>query len=208
MTIDWNEAVNKYIESKVRQSEPVEPNTFRCSSLSGCLRSCVKTRANQQKFGLETLKHFEIGTILHKFLQQDVALGHVGVPVEMEKSFEFESNGIKFIGHADCVTDEAVYDFKSTSNLQVTLTYPISTGYIYQLSAYCHGLHKHQAILVYIDKRNLTIGQKEISIIPLETIIDFCRRVMLAEKHFKETGELPPLCKECFNCKREKGYLK
>jgi hypothetical protein len=206
--IDWNQAVNNYILSKERQSEPVEPNVFRCSSLSGCVRSCVKTRTNQQKFGIETLKHFEIGTILHKFLQQDVALGHVGVPIELEKQFEFESNGIKFIGHADCVTAEAVYDFKSTSNLQTTLTYPVSLGYIYQLSAYCYGLHKQQAILVYIDKRNLAIGQKEVAIIPLETITSFCRQVMLAEKHYKETGELPPPCSECFNCKREKGYLK
>jgi hypothetical protein len=206
--IDWNQAINDYIKSKERQTEPSEPNTFRCSSLSGCIRSCVKTRTNQNAYGIETLKHFELGTILHRFLQHEVSVGFVNEPIQLEKRLELEADGIKLIGHADCVTEDVVFDFKSTANLQTTLSYPVSTGYIYQLSAYCHALHKEKAVVVYIDKRNLVCGQKEIAVIPLTQIISFCKEVILAEAHFKKTGELPKPCQECFSCRKESGKYK
>lgn len=209
MTIDWNQAVNNYIiaKSKERQPDILGPNVFRCSSLSGCVRSCVKSRTGKQEFGIDTLKHFELGTLLHRFLQRDVALGFVTTPTTLERNFEFEKDGIILLGHADAVDDDTVYDFKTTSSLTTTLNYPTSTGYVYQLSAYCHGLSKQHGIVVYIDKRTLTIAQREIEILPISQIISFCKQVMEAEKHYKETGELPPPCekgKDCFNCKRER----
>ena len=204
--IDWNQAIEDCIKSKQRQSDsfPDDPTVFRASSLSGCVRHCLKQRLNIEKLSIDTLKHFHIGTTIHRFLQTDVALGFIHEPVEFEKQIGFEMDGIKIRGHVDCVTETEIVDFKTTSNLKITLDYPIPTAYLYQLAAYKQGLldKPRTTAILYVDKRNLQVYKKKVDTPPISKVIGFCKEVLIAEKKFQETGILEER-DNCFNCIRE-----
>jgi len=200
MTINWQEAIDSHLKSE-QHSRVHELNVFRASSLSGCLRQCVLIRQGLKEPDIFSLRHFMIGTLLHRYLQQEVSLGHINSLIEFEKHISFELDDIKFTGHIDAWDGETVYDFKSTANANLSAA-DISLSYIQQISIYSYALKAKKAVIVYIDKRNLNIIQKEVELIPIEEIIDFCKQVMKAEDNYKATGVLPEHC-TCFGCKQE-----
>lgn len=200
----WQNILDSYIESQREEFSPPSSNVFRASSLSGCVRQCVRNRLGLNKLTTEDLRTFQIGTNLHRFIQTEVALGHLPRPMQFERPIEFELEGIKITGHIDCYDGETIYDFKTTKNIDWLDRYPTAKGYIMQLSVYLFALKAKKAILVYVDKNNYGIVQKEIKPMPIEEILEFCNEVMAAEKTYLISSELPDFCKDCYGCKKEK----
>ena len=210
--IDWNNAIDSYLKSKERRKDTYEPDLFSASSVSGCIRQCVRTRLGLGTLSPQTLRHFHIGHEIHRLIQTEVALGHIGEPVEFEKQISFTMDGIRFKGHIDCVSASEVIDFKSTSSIPVTTSYPTSKAYLYQLAIYKEGLERltpgthpiRETVIVYIDKRNLNTHRKIVTTPPMSEILFFCRQVIEAEKIYAKSRILPPKCAEaCFSCKNE-----
>jgi len=207
--IDWNQAVDSYLKSKERRKDQYEPDLFSASSVSGCIRQCVRTRLGLGSLSLQTLRHFHLGTMLHHMFQTDLVLGHIGQPVEFEKQIAFTMDGIRFKGHIDCVSSSEIIDFKSTSSIPTTISFPASKAYLYQLAIYKQGLHidgtpDRETVIVYIDKRNLNIHRQSIAAPPMSEVIFFCKQVMVAEAIYSKTRILPPKCADsCFQCKNE-----
>lgn len=202
--VNWEKIIDNYVEAQREESSPPSPNVFRASSLSGCVRQCVRNRLGLTKLTAEDLRTFQIGTNLHRFIQTEVALGFLPHPMQFEKSVEFEISGIKITGHVDCYDGEIIYDFKTTKNTDWSLKYPTSKGYIMQLSAYLFALKAKKAILVYVDKNTYSVKQKEIKPILIEEIVEFCHTVMASETIYKTSGILPKHCADCYGCKKER----
>ena len=187
--IDWQKAIDDHIQEHL-QLKKFEPNVFRASSLSGCVRECVRSRNGLITLNKEHLRYMHMGTIIHRFMQQDVALGSIGRPCEFEKAVSMKKDGITITGHIDAWDGSVIFDFKSTGSMERTLSYPTKKGYIYQVSFYAHAMNAKRAVLVYIDKSTLEVVQKEIEIMPLDEIFEFCRKVSIAEEIYQKTGEL------------------
>lgn len=202
MEINWQQSIDAYFKAQQQPPKPFAENEFRASSLNGCVRQCTLNRLGLKQLDEKTLRHFGIGTLIHRFMQQDVALGHIRKRVEFEKQVEFELDGVKFTGHVDCFDGETVYDFKSSANAEVSAKYD-NQGYIWQLNIYMAALGVTNGKLVYIDKRDLSVIEKNVSCMArLDTVVTFCKEVIAACAKYKETGELPK-SDLCFMCKSE-----
>jgi hypothetical protein len=144
------------------------------------------------------------GTQMHYFIQQHVGLGHIGRPVEFEKYVQMpidDGDGI-ITGHIDCWDGDTVWDFKSCSDLSKTLQYPVSIAYIYQLSFYYHAARAQKAVIVYIDKRDLSVMQVPIVPISFNEIEDFCIKVSFYEEEYRRNDSLPDK-DDCYACRHE-----
>jgi len=206
-TIDWEKSIDDYLKSKERRKDTYEPDLFSASSVSGCVRQCVRTRLGLGSLSPQTLRHFHIGSYFHKFMQTEVALGFIGQPVEFEKQIAFEMEGIRFKGHIDCVTESEILDFKSSANVTTSLAFPTQKGYLYQLAIYKQGLHingvpDRETAIIYIDKRNLTTVRQPIITPQMAEIVFFCKQVVEAEKIYSKSRILPTK-DECYSCKNE-----
>jgi hypothetical protein len=205
--IDWNAAIDDYLKSKERRRDAYEPDLFTASSISGCVRQCLKTRLNIGSPGSQTLRHFFIGSTFHRIMQTEVSIGHIGHPAEFEKQIAFEMDGIRFKGHIDCVTSHEIIDFKTTSNAKTSLSFPTAPAYLYQLAIYKEGMRvlepevERETALVYIDKRNMQAFRKSVAPIPMADVIFFCKQVVHAEQLYTKNRILPPKdgCYSCLN---------
>ncbi len=198
--VDWQAIFDSYVKDQQKINEIPAENEFRASSL-GCLRQCTKSRLGLSKFDDEGLRTLQIGTNLHRFIQQELAVGYLPKPMQFEKKVSFEFAGIKFTGHIDCWDGEIIYDFKSTSNVEWSIKYPTLKAYIMQLSLYAYALKAKKAVLVYVDKRNYKIEMKEIELMDIGEIVKFCYDVMAACRQYHMDGSLPGKCSECYVCK-------
>jgi len=206
--INWEQAIDSYLKSKDHRKDPYEPDLFSASSVSGCIRQCVRTRLGLGSLGPQTLRHFYLGSALHKFLQTEVALGFINQPVEFEKRIAFEMEGIRFKGHIDCVTETEILDFKSTANIPTTTSFPTSQSYLYQLAIYKQGLHQEgvpdrETAIIYIDKRNLDTVRVPVQTPPMSEIIFFCKSVIQAEAIYAKQRILHPK-DGCYSCSNER----
>ena len=206
MDIDWEKALDRYLEASRDYPRAVEKDVYRASGLNGCVRQTVRDRLGLTPSDPTRLRNFQIGTIWHRFMQQEIGLGFVGRAVEFEKEVKLELEEILVTGHIDCWDGETVYDFKTTSCIEKTLSYPTRLAYIYQLSAYYHSVGAKRATLVYIDKRDLKIAQKDVQVFSEEKILEFCRLVSKAESLYKKGVELPRASEclvDCYGCRLE-----
>jgi hypothetical protein len=81
---------------------------FSPSSFGKCFRAQVLNRANVSQSNppdLKTLQIFEGGKVLHDYVQQYFGKGEVEVKIESEH----------FVGYADLVLEDIVWDIKSTN---------------------------------------------------------------------------------------------
>lgn len=206
--INFQHAIDAYIVANTER-RAVAPNVFRASELTGCVRQTLLRRVGLAMLNAEGMRRMQVGTIMHRFMQTQVSLGHINRPVEFEKAVTLllhsENEGqdsFAITGHVDCWDGETVYDFKSTADVERSIKYPMSVGYIYQTSAYAHALSANRAVIVYVDKRNLHVEQKDVPLLAQQHLYDFCQRVSDAERAYNaETmGPLPDL-DDCYACK-------
>lgn len=202
--VDWQAIFDSYVKDQQKINEIPEENEFRASSL-GCIRQCTKSRLGLSKFDDEGLRTLQIGTNLHRFIQQELAVGYLPHPMQFERKVAFEFGGIKFTGHVDCWDGETIYDFKTTSNVDWSMKYPTSRAYLMQLSVYAYALKAKRAVLVYVDKRNYKVETKEIELMDIGEIIKFCYQVIEACRAYKLNQTLPEKCTECYVCKMKES---
>lgn len=207
--INWQAAIDSYIVAKQNEQSfnnkyNYPPNVFRASSLSGCVRECVRLRQGLIKFQPDNLRFMQVGVIYHRFIQQEVSLGHINQRCEFEKYVELRAGEIAITGHIDCYDGETIYDFKTTADIDKTTSYPIKKAYELQLSLYSHALGKKRMIIVYVEKSSLRVIQKEVKLVPLEYIIDFCKKVAKGEENYLNAGILPDK-DDCYPCKIEES---
>lgn len=200
--INWQDVIDKYSEYQQRPALELADNEFTASTLTGCLRQAVKNKLQLTKHDKTTLRHFQVGHMFHKYIQQDCALGCIGRPMEFEKRVVFEHDGIKIFGHVDAYDGENVYDFKTTADIKMSTRLDVHIGYVYQLSVYMHALKAKHAYVVYIAKKNLEIIDKEITPYNKDEIAHFCHRVRNACEIYQKYKRLPDKDK-CFVCAKE-----
>lgn len=201
--IDFQKAIDDYNRSTQWQRYP-KANEFYPSEVSGCLRQAVRNRMRLVTFDNNALRNFAIGNMFHRYIQQQVGQGFIGKPVEFEKRMHFEHGKYLFTGHIDAYDGEYVYDFKTTKNIEWSTKYNMQTSYRYQTSLYVHGSKSKGAFIIYIDKRTLEVCPKEVKLIPMETIVEFCDKVKDAELEYL-TSKILPKKDSCYACKCEKS---
>lgn len=200
--IDWQTIIDKCCESQPKHSRELKDNEFTASMLAGCLRQATINKLELVKHDSQTYRMFKVGSMIHRFIQQECSLGFINKPVEFEKEVLFEHDGIKIYGHVDCYDGKDVYDFKTTSDIKRSERLDIHVGYAYQLSSYLHALNARKAYLIYIAKNDMSVINKEVITINKQTLSSFCHNVLEAVDVYTETKILPSKCK-CFICIRE-----
>jgi len=212
--VNWQGVIDAHIQASRRDKKEKPDNVFSPSMVDGCLRQSTIMKLGLKGFDTETLRKFMVGTMIHKYVQTEAAIGHLPRPVEFEKrteldifaSKEDEDNNtpkIRFEGYADAWDGETVYDFKSHSYLEYAKKKPIDLGYRYQMSIYAHALGTDKLQIVFIDKRTLEVFQKEVEIVPIKDIILFCEKVLDAVEDYRKHKKLPDYC-DCWKCHYEK----
>lgn len=204
MAINWQTCINNYVEAQRKPYEKPADNTFRASELTGCVRQCAARRLNLKHFDVNVLRNFEIGTQLHRFLQEKVGVGFVDECVAFEKTVKLEHDGLVFTGHVDCFDGSMVYDFKTVKGFTYVTPGNVSKGYIYQLHIYMRALNVQEATLVYVDKntwevKNISVYYDEVI---FEEILKFCKQVQEAVDAYNCCGKLPDK-DNCYACKIE-----
>lgn len=195
--IDWTEEIDKAINSTRKEHKEKHVLEFSPSMVSGCLRQAVVNKCGLRKFDNKTLRKFQVGTIIHKFLEDNIHINSL----EKEKEIEYDLGVYRFHGFLDAwdKDENIVYDFKTTSYLGYA---KVTQAYQYQLSVYCHApeINSKDARIVFIDKRDLSLKEEKVEVISKGKIEDFCELACKAVIHFKETGVLPDKC-GCVGCK-------
>lgn len=199
--INFQEALDKYILSE-RKTEIIKKNIYRASSLSGCVRQTARHRLGLRTQSLSSLRSMRVGTMVHRLMQTEVGLGHIGRPVEFERAVTLQLGDYLVTGHVDCWDGETVYDFKTISAVENAANYPMSRAYEYQVSSYIHALRARRGVIAYIDKKDLRILQKEVRTVPALEIAEFCRKVANAEEEYRRSGTLPER-DDCHGCREE-----
>jgi hypothetical protein len=228
-SIDWQAAIDNYIQAQDnRHPELMPPDVFRASGVNGCLRQTVRNHLGKSSFNQGTLRHFQVGTVAHRFLQEKVGVGFVDRPVQFEVPCKLQfacdkfyedglppaaPRAITITGHIDCWDGETVYDFKTTSNVKLSSS-NVMKGYLWQASIYALAKGAERAEVVYIDKRSYEVVQVDITdkLIPVDEIQSFMEKVINAEDEYKhgrvnpdgtQTINILPEFDDCFNCKQE-----
>lgn len=210
--INFQECVDRYITSS-KWNRKAKDREFFPSEITGCLRQAVRHRLGLVTFDIEANRNMAVGTMFHKFLQTQVALGYIDRPIQFEKQISYKYKDITFNGHVDAFDGENIYDFKTSKNIEWSLKYNMQTSYRYQTSVYLHALEElgaKRAYIIYIDKRTFEIKPKEVDIIDMENIYDFCNSVLTYCNEYNDNTNdetykiLPPRC-WCFGCKMESG---
>jgi len=156
-------------------------------------------------FNAAVLRNFEIGTQLHRFIQEKVGVGFVDRPVQFERQVEIKpSLSLTITGHVDCFDGAIVYDFKSIKGFTYVTHGNISKAYLYQLHVYMHALGVKKAVLVYIDKGTWEVKPLDVNYSEetFNELVQFCEDVDVAVNNYKLNGKLPEK-DGCFSCKCE-----
>lgn len=153
------EQINKYIKEKSEQKEkehkaPAD-NYFYASAALDCPRKLYYSRTIKKDFPIETLKIFEIGNILHEWVQGRIE-------GEDEVVINFEAEGVVISGRIDKVEPNGEpMEFKTTSNVSFNRDKP-DIKHCAQLNLYLKAKDKKKGKVVYIDKRSLETVEHEI----------------------------------------------
>jgi hypothetical protein len=98
----------KLLKDQTDREKRERSGRFGASSFGKCFRAQVLNRANVPQSNppdLKTLQIFEGGKVLHDYVQQYFGKGEVEVKTESEH----------FVGYADLVLEDIVWDIKSTN---------------------------------------------------------------------------------------------
>jgi len=168
-----------------RRSEHKLPadNYFYASAALGCMRAEYFKRKFPKEFGIETLKIFFLGDLLHELFQKCI-------PGEDEVEAMINDDGIIVSGRVDKIDSFGdILEFKTTSNVKYNEEKP-SEHHIAQLNLYLHEKKKSEGYIIYIDKRNLKTKKHTIQYSPelYKKTIDHFREI----SKYLIANEVPP----------------
>lgn len=97
---------------------------------------------------------FQMGTLIHEFVQRQF-YAHGNDSIHIEKSVEFEEDGLVFTGRADLYDNNVVYDLKSR-NGWYNFSPPVER-HVDQLHCYMRGLDADYGQLIYLSKKDMEV---------------------------------------------------
>ena len=139
---------NKQIKEALKHTQP-EDNTYYASSAGSCPRKMYYSRRYPQENDLELLKVFEMGNIVHEFIQDVIMKGG-----QHEVPIKLEDNGIIVRGRLDCLYENELYELKSTKSIHFVKDKP-NNHHVMQLMLYMKQLGYKSGNLLYIEKNTL-----------------------------------------------------
>lgn len=163
--IDWGAQiartlhVNNNGDSHTERGDAV---TFHPSQLSRCKRQATISKYGLEEHDTKTLGAFHVGTLLHEWLEGELAGRLPGVEHEIPvtNSYADPDGGggiIEITGHADVYDEHAgvVYDFKTRGGWYKFD--PPSERHINQLTLYMDALGADAGQIVYINKKDMGV---------------------------------------------------
>jgi hypothetical protein len=183
--VDWKTQIGQRIHDTAEQDSHVERDaiTFHPSQLAKCKRQATLAKFGLKEFEIDTLGTFRAGTIIHEWLQSEMAAQFPGCEFEreIEQTYRNPDSGeeIRVTGHADLWDPKQgiVYDFKTRGGWYNFN--PPTDRHLDQLTLYMDALNAEAGQIVYINRKNL-----EIRPWPAETTYphDVGRRTKLVQK--------------------------
>lgn len=153
--IDWADRLEQTLRRNNDPDSHVEQDTttFHPSQISKCERQCVISKFGLEEFGVNTLWNFQLGNMVHEFMQQQVGgdVPHLDYEYPVRSTHQTGSfsdiDEVTFTGHCDVYDrkENVIYDFKSTADLR------------WQYDLYDE-MHRNQ-ITVYMDALDAQYGQ-------------------------------------------------
>ena len=214
--IDFNELISNYLK---REFRPKDIGRYYPSEAGNCLRKSWYSYKIPRDVGIELIKIFEVGNILHEFIA-DVLKSEKNPHVELlgkEVPFRLELDNFIVSGRIDDIisvkVDDKIYlvEMKSTSSINAT-TKP-NYSHILQLQLYMHFKKINDGIILYIEKNTLQskwFHVKYDNRIAEEAIVRFdaLHRYLVAEKTPEPEARKDPMMRwQCDKCQyREECY--
>ena len=197
--VDWEAQIGQTIRDTAEQDSHVEQDaiTFHPSQLAKCKRQATLAKLGLKDFETDTLGTFQAGTLIHEWIQAELAAQFPDCKFEREikKTYTNPASGekIRVTGHADLWDPERgiVYDFKTRGGWYNFN--PPTERHIDQLTLYMDALDAVAGQIVYINRKDL-----EIRPWPADTTFSFDtgRRMELVQKAreirdgIREAGEI------------------
>ncbi len=156
--IDFNSLIDNYVKREIKEKIV---GRYYPSEAGNCIRKVFYSYKNPKEVGLELLKVFEAGNILHEFIVNVLDSEknpHIEL-LEKESPFTLEVDDIVISGRVDDIVvvkvDNKVYlvEVKSTSGLKYT--HEPHEAHIMQLQLYMHAKDIHNGLIIYLEKNTL-----------------------------------------------------
>lgn len=154
-TADMEGAIAEALESDEDELSHVElnPQTFHASTIGHTRRKMLISKCGLETHNVGTLGTFKTGELIHEWLERNLELDGA----EMELPVETTTDGIRFVGTADCVDHEnnMIFDFKSRASWH-QFNPPVQR-HIDQVLVYMKCLGFSHGKIVYISKKDLEV---------------------------------------------------
>jgi len=171
--------VEKWIVDKQNKDEhrrAVANNVFYASQAGGCPRALYYKKVfGDKEFEVRALLIFQMGNIVHDFLQKEILKG------ESEKSLTIQEDGVVIYGRLDHIDDEEVIEIKSTGAVKYNEK-EASPHHLEQLNLYMKAMGREKGRMVYVEKNTLEIVEHEVKFNPelYQKTVDNFRQVAKA----------------------------
>ncbi|MBU4502816.1 MAG: Dna2/Cas4 domain-containing protein [Nanoarchaeota archaeon] len=190
--IDFNELITNYVKREIKEKTP---GRYYPSEAGNCIRKVYYSYKQPKEVGMELLKIFEAGNILHEFIvnvlesekNPDIEL------IEKESPFQLKVDDMIISGRVDDIVilkiNNKIYlvEVKSTKSLQYTRE--PSEMHLTQLQIYMHAKEIHRGIIIYLEKNTLQSKTFEVKY-DEEHYNKIVLRLKDLDKHIKE-NKLP-----------------
>lgn len=172
-----------------RERRPREVGKYYPSELFHCIRKNYYAYTKPKKFGLDTLKRFEGGILIHNWFRNVLFKGYSSdliTEFDYEESLVHKEDGIEVRGRYDDLVavdwekQPILLEVKTTSSLK-WVKKP-SRHHIGQMNFYLSKLKLKEGHIIYLDKRNLKhkifkVKQSD------ELFMEIIKRARLLHKH-------------------------
>lgn len=161
--IDWEAQLARTLAVANDDESHTERNAFRFhpSQLARCKRQAALSKFGLEIHDTETLGVFQIGTLIHEWLEEQMSGRFPGVHLEHPIRQEYELPGhhglVEVVGTADVYDehDNIVYDWKTRGGwYKFDLT---GERHLDQLTLYMDALDADAGQVVYLNKKNLEV---------------------------------------------------
>ena len=161
--IDWEKQLARTLAVANDDDSHTERNAvrFHPSQLARCPRQATISKFGLEDHDTETLGVFQIGTLVHEWLETELGGRFPGVhaehPVQAEYRRPGNSGVVEVVGTADVYDghDGVVYDWKTRGGWYKFD--PPSERHLDQLTLYMDALDAEAGQVVYINKKNLEV---------------------------------------------------
>jgi len=155
--IDFGELIDDRLldEREPGSHTELDPEVFHPSSVGYSKWKLLVSKLGLDDIGAPLLRTFELGNILHEFVQD--TCDEYGPAVKIEEPIKYEEDGLTWVGHADLYDAEAgvVYDIKTRSGWHNFD--PPNDRHVDQLYCYMQALGADRGQVVYLSKKDMEL---------------------------------------------------